>query len=293
MDIYTGVPGSGKSLEVAQDILRAMLLGHRVIANFPINPPKRYRDRGRMPLFVENEDLTPVYLLKYARKYHKEKKEYQTLLVIDECQIIFNARDMEPKLRKSWVDFFSHHQKFGFHVILVTQWDRLIDRQIRSMAEFEVRHRKLTNYSGGSFFISFLVVLLRLFGAKIFVSMKSWYGVKEKPERKMYIYRRKYSKIYDRFRDFGMEFEEEIKKAEAAVKKRNPPMGGTRASGRGLSPDSAVNAGPSAVDTSEDNTDYLEGVFTRWGFKFASADTEEKVQAAPIGGGETGETAQM
>ena len=76
---------------------------------------------------------------------HKIGKEGQTLVVIDECQIIFNCRDFGRKDRNAWVTFFAQHRKLGFNVILITQSDRMLDRQIRSLVEEEVKHRKLNN----------------------------------------------------------------------------------------------------------------------------------------------------
>lgn len=36
-DIYTGTPGSGKSLDVARQLILAVQRGKNVIANFPID----------------------------------------------------------------------------------------------------------------------------------------------------------------------------------------------------------------------------------------------------------------
>ena len=72
--------------------------------------------------------------------------EDQILLVIDESQLIFNARDWQKAGREKWLSFFSQHRKYGYHIILVAQFDRMIDRQIRSLIEYEYVHRKVGNY---------------------------------------------------------------------------------------------------------------------------------------------------
>ena len=36
--------------------------------------------------------------------------------------------------------FFSQHRKLGFNIILITQSDRMLDKQIRSLVEDEVKH---------------------------------------------------------------------------------------------------------------------------------------------------------
>lgn len=82
-------------------------------------------------VFVSNEELTVKFLIEYALKNHIEGKEAQTLLVIDEAQSLFNPRDFNRKDRKDFNYFFSLHRKLGYSIILVTQNDRLLDRQIR------------------------------------------------------------------------------------------------------------------------------------------------------------------
>ena len=38
---------------------------------------------------------------------------------------------------------FSQHRKLGYRVILIAQFDRMLDRQIRSVLEYEYIHRKV------------------------------------------------------------------------------------------------------------------------------------------------------
>ena len=46
-----------------------------------------------------------------------------------------NCRDFGRKDRNAWVTFFSQHRKLGFNIILITQSDRMLDKQIRSLVE--------------------------------------------------------------------------------------------------------------------------------------------------------------
>ena len=59
------------------------------------------------------------------------------MVIIDECQIIFNCRDFGRKDRGAWVTLFSQHRKLGFNFILITQNDRMLDKQIRALVETE------------------------------------------------------------------------------------------------------------------------------------------------------------
>jgi len=88
----------------------------------------------------------------------------------------------------AWINFFTQHRKLGYHFILISQNDRLIDRQIRGFLEYEVKHRKLNNF--GPF------VLLPV---PTFVTITYWYSIREKVDREFFFYKRKYSEIYNSF----------------------------------------------------------------------------------------------
>ena len=70
------------------------------------------------------------------------------LLIVDEAGILFNSRDWMVRAEEAEkVDkFFSQSRKFGYDVILVAQSDRMIDRQIRDLAEYLVRHFNMRKY---------------------------------------------------------------------------------------------------------------------------------------------------
>ena len=194
--MYTGTPGSGKSLHAAKDILEASFRNQQVIANFPIRPTKKQRKKGKLPLYWDNSEITVSRLMEYAMENHVRGKEGQTLLIIDECAILFNCRAFNEKGRAEWCKFFSQHRKYGYNIILITQWDRMLDRQIRVMAEYNVVHRKANNFQ----LIGLLLTLLRI---KFFVAVEMWYGVNEVTSRQFFIYRKKYATIYDSYATFA------------------------------------------------------------------------------------------
>ena len=119
------------------------------------------------------------------------------MVIIDECQIIFNCRDFGRKDRGAWVTLFSQHRKLGFNFILITQNDRMLDKQIRALVETEVRHRKLNNYGFGGLLIS-------LTGMTWFVAIEYWYGGnKLMLSKQIFAYHKKYSKVYDSYKLFS------------------------------------------------------------------------------------------
>lgn len=159
ISIYTGSVGSGKSYHALKMGLQKIscVPDRYVIANFPINYSKNQKKAEREKrrwLFFEDKDITPDNLIKKSFELDIFGKEGHCLVIIDEAGIFFNARDWQIKgqERAEWIKFFSQSRKFGYDIILVAQDLRMIDRQIRSMADFEVMHKALNKY----FWLSFL-----------------------------------------------------------------------------------------------------------------------------------------
>lgn len=198
LTFYTGTPGSGKSVHASRDIITRLRQGGRLIANFPINEKAVGKCKSH-PEYWDNSELTVERLVQYAVKNHKVGKEGQTLVIVDECQVKFNCRDMQRKDRADWVNFFTQHRKLGFDFILITQFDRMVDRQIRSLVETEVKHRKLNNYGAGGIILSLLTGF-----SKWFIAIEYWYGGNRlKLSQKVFRYKGQYGKICDSYRLFA------------------------------------------------------------------------------------------
>jgi zona occludens toxin (predicted ATPase) len=191
---YSGTPRSGKSYHVAQDIYYKLRNGGNVISTVNIDT-KKISKNGRRRIgdfvYVPIMELDIKFLYRYAQR-HKKGKEGQTLLVIDECQIIFNTRDCQDKdIRKNrmeWILFFSRHGHLGYNVILISQHDRLIDRQIRAMFEYEFKHRKVNNYG-----------LLFLLPFTYFVVIEYWYSSRLRIGNQFVRFKRSVAEIYDSY----------------------------------------------------------------------------------------------
>jgi len=188
---YSGTPGSGKSFCTAKEIWQRLRLKRDIISTVNINLDK-ISDGGKKVLgkftYKPIMDITPEYLYEYAFKNHKKGKEGQTLLILDECQIIFNPREYQLKNRAEWILFFTKHRHLGYKIIMISQNDRLIDRQIRSLFEYEVKHRKVNNRG-----------FLWMLPFKCFAQISYWYGVKERLSGKFIIFKKKYAQIYDSY----------------------------------------------------------------------------------------------
>lgn len=197
--LYSGTPGSGKSMHAAMDIINRLNYQKRpVIANFEINDKVVKKISRGLFNYLSNADFTPEYLYMYAGDYWKKRRpvEESILVVIDEAQLLFNSRSWNQKERMDWIEFFSQHRHYGYKIILIAQNDRMIDRQIRSLIEIEVIHRKIGN-------AGFWGKLISLpFCGKLFIAVSRYYGLNETVGSKWYRVNRKACRLYDSYKRF-------------------------------------------------------------------------------------------
>ena len=199
--LYTGVPGSGKSLHAAQDVLDAVKCkGVTVIANFKCN--ESYFEKGFIKsrkkgtfIYQPNEVLNVKDLVEFSKAYYKihDFNENGLLLVLDESQLIFNSRTWQEESRADWVYFFTNSRHFGYKVILITQFAEMLDKQIRSIVEIEIKHRNMANFG------FFGKVLSLLCGGKLYACIGYYMGLKERISVKYVFGRRHLYHFYDSY----------------------------------------------------------------------------------------------
>jgi len=195
--VYTGTNGSGKSLHVAKDIYGRLSRGGRkggVISSFKVMTQNIKKMKGKYT-YCNIYDMQPEFFTEYAKNNHTftgnpDKDEGQTLIVIDEAQRIFNPRDYDQRGRRAWLDWFPEHRKEGFTIIIITPFDKMIDKQIRSLFEYEVVHRKANNFG-------FIGVMLSLIGIKMFFAITYWYGIRQKCGTETVKAKKRYTRIYE------------------------------------------------------------------------------------------------
>lgn len=196
--LVTGTPGSGKSLSCVYDLLFDLKHGFPVITNFPVAPEKYFKKR-RFPrcTYIPEEFFTVSSLISYARKYHKPRREHQTTIYLDEPDFL-NPRNFDKIKTQRWCTFFRLHRKIGFDVVICTQSDILIDKQIQKYIEFEKVCRKASHYKT-------LGWILGLLTGGFFVSNTFWYGSRKREplEHKFFLLHRRKAAVYDSFNLFG------------------------------------------------------------------------------------------
>lgn len=218
---FTGKPGNGKSLHMAEIMYYALKKGKNVIANFEINESvfDKVKKKDKLGTFIFEDNfyfLNNAYkhdtkrysyldgLYNYALQFHKRNSkgqiiEHQTLLVIDECQELFNTRTWNRKDRLEWASFFRQHRKYGFDVYLISQDDKVVDKQIRAVLEYEQEHRCINNYK------AFGKLLGLLCGGKLFVCITRWYSKKGKDahiKSEFFVGKKKFYTFYDSYKIF-------------------------------------------------------------------------------------------
>lgn len=221
IDLYSGTPGSGKSLRAAIAIKWALMMGRPVIANFDFAFQKIKHRKSEFKK-INTWELKPSDLIEFSKSFFdgKRVKEDKILLVIDECQLIFNARDWGNKDRAAWLSFFTQHRKFGFHVILIAQYDQMIDKQIRALIEYEHIHRKLSNFGIRGKLLSLV------FGGNAFVAVRVWYPLKTKVDSEIYHARRSIYGLYDTYTQLDKPPEVVKDKQKAKKEATVNPLGG-------------------------------------------------------------------
>lgn len=145
---YLGVPGSGKSLHVMEDIYwYSRRRDALIMCNFDVAFP-----RGAKASFVRlpDGDVEVSDVLAGFRDWldagHVVKREGQVLVVIDEAQITFNNREWNRQGRDAWIRLFIQHRKLGMRFVLVVQDLGMIDKQIRAVVETCGHHMRVNSY---------------------------------------------------------------------------------------------------------------------------------------------------
>lgn len=166
LEILQGALGSGKSAAATARALDHIRKGGVVAANFSLvdgwaeivasqnifckyNKQLHY-DRAcslhsrffRVNSLSAIRKIEPKALAVDSWKFNPKKyREGYGLLILDECQLIFNSRKWEKNM--DWIQFFTQSRKLGWDVLLIAHTIDMVDSQIRPLFEYETRFRNL------------------------------------------------------------------------------------------------------------------------------------------------------
>lgn len=219
MSLWTGTPGSGKSLHCAHDIQINLKFGKNIIStcyidtdlcfynifdrfmfnNFGKRRKKPIKDKRKKNFYyVDIHDITPEYLYEFAARFHVFGKEHQTIVYLDECVALFSPTVIgdNVKLWNRWDDFFRKHRHLGYDIVLIPQSAKLISRKVIEYCEYEYRHFNRKNHGMFGFFLA-------LFLGGLFSWSQYWRGVKSKPlDQGFFTYKPIYGQMYNSYSMF-------------------------------------------------------------------------------------------
>lgn len=142
--VYTGTPESCRDFHVAFNIFLNLVSKRTVISNLPVDV-ERISCNGKRKvgkfIYKDCSELTVNFLYDYADSNAEVISKSQTLLVIDECQAMFNTSEFKG-CGLEWSEFFTQHRLWGYNVILSASSACLLDRLVRFCADYEYRHMK-------------------------------------------------------------------------------------------------------------------------------------------------------
>lgn len=191
ISLFSGTPGSGKSLHLAEIIYNRCAREKLTIGNFDIN--RSVCPGNEWYMFIDNQDLIPETLIDISKEYFSDHKfkEGSIVLIIDEAQLIFNVREWNLVGRSGWIHFFTQHRKLGYDIIICAQFDKMLDKQLRSLFEYEFIHRKMSNFGWKGKMISMWT------GNRLFFVVQRWYPLNERIGASSFLYTKRLGQLYD------------------------------------------------------------------------------------------------
>lgn len=219
--LWTGTPGSGKSLHLAHEVRDYLRYNKRVISTCNINTGMCFMNRLQQFLFniskgkldfhcsdpreknfyyLPLEECHPNVFYEFAARHHVEGKENQTIIFLDECVALFSPTVLSDniKLWNEWDKFFRIHRHLGFTIVLIPQSKRLISRKVIEYCELEVKHYNRKHHRTLGFFLSLIL-------GGFFSYTVCWRGDKKPVEQHFFTYRPFYGNMYNSYSYFNKE----------------------------------------------------------------------------------------
>lgn len=221
IQIIQGTPGSGKSAVATVDMLEFLQDGGVVACNYDLVPGWHYKLADLSPKVRWGFSDRDAKALSYWSRAFKigthdtimdlsarlkslvkpgkngRMKEGSARLYLDEAQFLFNSRDWQKN--SGFIEFFTQHRKLGWDVYLIAHSEDMIDKQIRSLIEYESRLRNLNKVKPfGLFPISpfpAFLSIVRYAGISAGAGEIAW--------RRLYTLRPAYADLYDSMEVFA------------------------------------------------------------------------------------------
>lgn len=188
LSVYTGFPGSGKTLHAVSLIYAHVMGGAHVVSNIDL----KFSDNAQYYHVCDYSWFQNVENVKEFCLKHLNDK-YKVLFVIDEAQILFDSRGWSAKGRMEWNVFFSTHRHFKCDLILITQSSASLDKRVRANMEFQQQHINVKNAS------RLAHIVLQFLPDFMFIANKFYANTRERISSSWIFCQKKYTKLYDTF----------------------------------------------------------------------------------------------
>lgn len=156
MSVYgiEGTPGAGKTLyAISEFIIPALKSGVPIYHNIEgLDSVKLSIIAGIDSFTVENlihpykDDDGNFNTVESVRNFYKNIPPSAALLVIDEAQNYFSARDFKEKFSSDLIPYLSRHRHYGHTVVWVTQQREAVDITFRRQTQYMYRLERLENF---------------------------------------------------------------------------------------------------------------------------------------------------
>lgn len=221
IQIIQGTPGSGKSAVATVDMLEFLMDGGVVACNYDLVPGWQYKladlnPRVRWGLKDRNETAASYWRRAFKIGTHDtifqlsdklksivepnkrgRMPEGCARLYLDEAQLLLNSRTWKDNF--GFIEFFTQHRKLGWDVYLIAHDIDMIDKQVRSLIEYEARLRNLNKVKPFGLF--------PLWPWPAFLSIVRYAGISagagEIAWRRLYKLRPQYAELYDSMEVFA------------------------------------------------------------------------------------------
>lgn len=133
-----GLPGAGKSYTAAAIAYDWLKAGFPVFANMRLVPDSKCKGPYQF-----NDDMSAEWFETLVA--WREQTDKHTLAVLDEAQLLFNARAFKT-FPKSALSVLSQHRRLGLSLVVVTQHPELVDTNFRRLAAYGVQCYNLSRF---------------------------------------------------------------------------------------------------------------------------------------------------
>lgn len=205
--LLSGTPGSGKSLDAARLMMRDLSSRNNtyVITNIPVRLEMIHvesRDRYcylNSQLFNDASNIEDVIKKYWSCHSAKSRKDAEGRIKIywDECQMQLNSRCWMTNQKKGWPRFFQIHRHYGVSMVLISQMQSMLDKQVRGCIEYDIVHRKIENAGLGGFILS------KFFNGGLFLRCYIWNTTRKQFQQEFFVYKKKYGDFFDTFTLFA------------------------------------------------------------------------------------------